>query len=108
MSFIKLLLIYFEMCCERARQLFSLPVLSLTGEVDWLLQVHHGDVSLFRLSVVMSVDDDAIDSSGLNVHRVFITLSMKTKNSQPRVEVDVLPVEQKYDSFSLRIKRSVY
>lgn len=44
--------------------------LALTGEADWLLQVHHGNVGLFGLFVVLPVDDDAIDLSGLNVHRV--------------------------------------
>lgn len=61
--------------------LFS--VLLLTSEVDWLLQMHHGDVSLFCLSVVLSVDDDAINSPGLNIRRVYATLSVKAKNSQP-------------------------
>lgn len=38
----------------------------LTGEVDWLLQMHHGDVGLFGPSVVLLIEDDAIDLSGLN------------------------------------------
>lgn len=42
-------------------------VLLLTAEADWLLQMHHGDVGLFGPSVVLTVEDDAIDSSGLNV-----------------------------------------
>ena len=41
--------------------------MSLTGEVDWLLQMHHGDVGLVGSSVVFSVDDDSIDLSDLNV-----------------------------------------
>lgn len=53
-------------------------VLLLTGDVDWLLQMHHGDVSLFSLSVVLSVDDDAINLSGLNIQRVDTTLRVKT------------------------------
>lgn len=70
-------------------------VLLLTGEVDWLLQMHHGDVGLFALSVVFSVDDDAIDSSGLNICRVHVALRVKTENSRPGLQVDVLPVEIK-------------
>lgn len=54
--------------------MFSYCVLLLTGEVDWLLQMHHGDVSLFSYFAVMSVHDDAINFSGLNVHRVGATM----------------------------------
>lgn len=56
--------------------------------------MHHGDVGLFASPVVVSVDDDAIDSSGLNLQRVCITLSMKTEKGRPGLEVDVLPVEE--------------
>lgn len=66
----------------------------LTREVDRLLQMHHGDVSLFGLPVVLPVDDDAIDSSGLNFSRVYTALSVKSKNSQPRPKVYILPVKQ--------------
>lgn len=66
----------------------------LTGKVNWLLQMHHGDVSLFGSSVILSVDDDAIDSSGLNFSRVDTVLSMKTENSQPELKMQVLPVEK--------------
>lgn len=70
-------------------------IVLLTREVDWLLQVHHGNVSLFSLLVVLAVDDDAIDSSGLNFGRVYTALSVKSKNGQPRPD-HVLPVEQKH------------
>lgn len=63
--------------------------LILTGEVDWLLQMHQGNVSLFGLSVVVRMHDDAIDSPGLNIWRVRATLSVETKNGQPRLEVNV-------------------
>lgn len=57
--------------------------------------MHHGDVSLFRLSVVFSVEDDAVDLPDLNVHGVYVTLRVKTKNRRPILQVDVFPVEQK-------------
>lgn len=41
--------------------------LTLTSEVDWLLQMHQGNVSLFGLFVVVRVHDDTIDSSSLNL-----------------------------------------
>lgn len=67
----------------------------LTAEVDRLLQMHQGDVCLFSLSVILSVDDDAINLTSLDIHSTYATLRVKTKNSQPRFKVDVLPVEQK-------------
>lgn len=58
--------------------------------------MHHGDVSLFRLPVVLAVDDDAIDSSGLNFGRVYTALSVKSKYGRPQSKVHVLPMEQKH------------
>lgn len=66
----------------------------LTGKVDWLLQMHHGDIGLFGSSVILSVNDNTIDSSGLNFSRVDAILSMKTENSQPELNVQILPVEK--------------
>lgn len=66
-------------------------MMSLTVEADWLLQMHHGDVGLFGSAVVVLIEDDAIDLSGLNVPRVPVTLRMKSQNSRPELEVDVLP-----------------
>lgn len=77
---------------------FVLCVFLLTGEVDWLPQMHHGDVSLFSKSVVLFVDDDVIDPSDLNIERVLFTLRVKTENSRPWLEVDVLPVKQKQNT----------
>lgn len=70
-------------------------IVLLTREVDRLLQVHHGNVSLFSLPVVLAVDDDAIDPSGLNVGRVYTVLSVKSKNGRPPPN-HVLPVEQQH------------
>lgn len=75
----------------------------LTCEVDWLLQMHHGDVGLLRLFVVLAVDDDAIDSSGLDFGRVYARLSVKSKNGQPRPKVHVLPVKQKKSRKTFKI-----
>ena len=63
----------------------------LTGEVDRLLQMHHGDVGLFAPSVVASVDDDAIDSSGLNLRGARVALRVKPEDSSPGLEVDIFP-----------------
>lgn len=72
---------------------FFVSVVTLTGEVDWLLQVHHSDVCLFAASVVASVDDDVINFSGLDIFRVHVILSMESKDSQPGQYVDIPPVE---------------
>lgn len=81
--------------CTCWGQGFLLLLVLLTAEVDWPLQMHQGDVCLFSLSVILSVDDDAINLSSLNIRSTYATLRVKTKNSQPRLKVDVLPVEQK-------------
>lgn len=73
-------------------------ILLLTCEVDGLLQMHHGHVSLFSFPVVLAVDDDAIDSSGQNLGRVYSTLGVKSKNGQPQPKVHVLPVDKKHIS----------
>lgn len=60
--------------------------------------MHHGHVSLFSLPVVLAVDDDAIDLSGLNFGRVYSTLSVKSKYGQPRPKVHILPVDKNHIS----------
>lgn len=71
-------------------------IVLLTREVDRPLQVHHGDIRLFSLPVVPAVDDDAVDSSGLNLGRVYTALSVKSKDGRPQAKVHVLPEEPKH------------
>lgn len=52
----------------------------LTCEIHPLLQVHQCDIGLFGASVVGSVDNDTIDSSGLNIHRGDVALRVKPED----------------------------
>lgn len=67
--------------------------MSLTGEVDRPVHVHHGNIRLFAAPVVKWVDDDTIDSAGLNLLRDHVTLSVKSQDRHPVVEMNVLSVQ---------------
>lgn len=53
--------------------------------------MHHSDVSLLGQSVVVLINKNLIDSSGLDIGRLQVSLLVDAQQSFPMVQMEVLP-----------------